>query len=277
MDALNGGQFRPALPILQRDATREVASMKDNHSGPSIPARNEPSSLLERALLGVNGACLDYYVKHEPEEFKRKLGSIAKAIKNGGETPSLNALVAAGCDEQFLLFLLHPFSPTPVFETLKGIFYTPGPGNATALFKRKPGEVKRLLQRLGKIADDIEFLNVSFEYGWVLPMGEPELNRFWRLPETIRDYTRFMQHLGKYFGSGSEGVHNINKAVVTAYVKRETKRFHDKEVAALIGAVMGNCYAETDHKTWRYKHYKRLHELFNLNYAHTSAFPGAAE
>ena len=193
---------------------------------------------------------------------KRKLGSITKAIKNGGEKPSLDALCVDGCDELFLLFLLHPFSPTPVFETLTGIFYTSGPRNAAALFKRKPGEVKRLLQRLEKIAGDIELLNVSFEYGWALPTGGRELNQFWHLPETIRNYTRFMKHLAKHFASGSKGVHNLLKAMVTHYVKEHTRRFHDNEVAALIGAVMGESYAETDHRTWRNKHYKRLEKLF---------------
>ena len=236
--------------------------MKDKNSGPYTPAGNEPRSPLERALMGINGACLDFYVKHEPEELKRKLGSIANVIENGGEQPSLTALCAEGCDEHFLLFLLHPFSPTPVFETLTGIFYTSGPRNATTLFKSNPGQVKRLLQQLDKIADDIESLNKSFEYGWVLPISGPELNRFWLLPETIRHYTRFMKDLGKYFGRGSEGVHNLNKAMVTAYVNRETKRFHDKEVSALIGAVMEKSYAETDHKTWRNKHYKRFETLF---------------
>jgi hypothetical protein len=236
--------------------------VSNNRSGANTPAGNETSSLLERALLRVNDAYLDHYVEKKPEEFKRKLGSIAKAIENGEETPSLNALVAAGCVEDALLFLLHPFSPSPVFEGLVGIFYTPGPRNAAALFKKTPGEVTRLLQRLEKIADHIESLNKSFEYNWALPTGGPELDRFWHLPETIRDYTRFMKHLRKYFGSGSEGVHNLNKACVTAYVKRKTRRFHDKEVAALIGAVMEKSYADTDHKSWRIKHYSRFETLF---------------
>jgi hypothetical protein len=46
--------------------------------------------------------------------------------------------------------------------------------------------------------------------------------------------------------------------LISAYVYRATREFHDAEVSALIGAAQGDDYEATAHKAWRNRNYDRL-------------------
>jgi hypothetical protein len=118
------------------------------------------------------------------------------------------------------------------------------------LFKRNSGELKKLLKQIETIALKIQSLNLDFDFNFLLPCGRPELVKFWELPDTINNYVKFMKHIAQHFGKGTEGMFNLAKARLTAYVKARTGHFHDAEVAALVGAVMANDYCETDHRKW---------------------------
>ena len=45
---------------------------------------------------------------------------------------------------------------------------------------------------------------------------------------------------------------------MSAYVKVVTRRWHDREVAAIISAVMRRRYTDVEHRQWRKRHWKKI-------------------
>jgi hypothetical protein len=221
------------------------------------------SLLIERALLTVDLSALKVLWEDHRSEVEEGLLTIETLIRDDCGTKFLDNLVTAGCNKDVLLWLLHPFSRKPVFHLLEGTFYTEGPRNSEALFKRNPTQIKKLLKRVEAFATEIETLNLDFEFNYLLPCGGPELKQFWELPDTVRNYAKFISHTARNYGRGSDRIYNIRKAQLTSYVKNETSRFHDKEIAALIGAMLGEPYDAINHTVWRRKHYDSLARLWD--------------
>lgn len=235
-------------------------------SNPQTSSTNtcDPPLWIEQALVWVDFASLKALDHLDRKECEKGLAMIEEAIERGSEKSSLVALCSAGCQKEYLLWLLHSLSPQPVFPTLDGVFYTPGPRKAEALFKQKSVDFRKHLEQIKKVADKIEWLNLNFEFGYLLPIGGEELRTFWKLPATMRDYAKLMDYVLRHFGHGSEGLHSLAKARLTFYVMHRTGRFHDKEVAGLIGAVRKHDYNESQHRRWRTKHYNRFAKLWQL-------------
>ncbi len=214
--------------------------------------------LVAKALMDWDGASLKVIGETRPDDLRLALTKVEAKIKESSETDSLKTLCRSGCQKIMVLWLLHPLLPTPMFPILEGIFNWPGPRKSEALFRRKSSEIGKIINRLRKTADEMEALNLDFEFRYLLTDGGPELRNLWDLPHSVRNYAEFVQSVARYFGKGSEGVYSIVKARFTAYVRHQTHSFHDKEVAALIGSVMDKDYSDSDHSVWRRKHYRRL-------------------
>jgi hypothetical protein len=211
------------------------------------------SLLLERSLVKIDAQ----FCQHLSDEVLAEgFSRLKDKIKEGVAAKGLETLCAANCDVQRLLWLLHWLSKEPVFPIFRGWAYKPGVRNVEGLFGMTSKKLRRLVTQINAVAAKVERVNRKFEFG-VLLLAEP-INALQRLPDFLRVYAKLLQDGARHFGRRSDVYHNIAKARLTAYVKFRSGRFHDKEIAALISAVSGNVYDETDHRTWRRKHYRRL-------------------
>jgi hypothetical protein len=86
---------------------------------------------------------------------------------------------------------------------------------------------------------------------------------------TIRSLRVFAAVLGSVDTFSKEtGVHSpasFSKYVISAYVKRTTAEFHDREVSALIGSALNaGPYDETAHRMWRSRNYDQLEKALSF-------------
>jgi hypothetical protein len=212
-----------------------------------------PSLLLERSLVHIDA---QFCQQLSDEELAKGFSHLQRQISEGVAAKALETLCAAKCDFLRLLWLLHWLSKEPVFPVFRNWLYKPGVRTVEGLFGITPKELRKLVARVNDVAAQAERVNRKFEFG-ILLSAEP-LTPLQALPGFLRVYAKLLQDGARYFGRRSDIYHNIAKARLTAYVKFQSGHFHDKELAALISSVSGNEYDETDHKTWRHKHYERL-------------------
>jgi hypothetical protein len=220
----------------------------------AVLADDYPSLLLERALIEI-----DYRVCQQlsHEELTEGLSRLQRKINEGLATKDLQTLCNAKCDRVFLLWLLHWFSNEPIFPLLKNWVYKPGVRTAKQMFGITSKQLRKLVSEMNDIAMQVEKVNRRFEFG--ILMSVEHLWPLLSLQRFLRLYSKLLQDGARHFGRGSDGYHNIAKGRLTTYVRIQTGKFHDKEVAALISAVSGNeKYDETSHRRWRGKHYERL-------------------
>jgi hypothetical protein len=255
----------PPADRLKRDATREVAAIIQHAKNEeerrriiegaflAVLEEDYSSLLLERSLVEID---YQFCQQLSDEEMGKGLSRLQGKISEGLATEQLKTLCAAKCDRLRLLCLLHWLSNEPIFPIFKNWLYKPGVRTIEGLFGITPKEVKKLVTQVSDVATQIERVNRKFEFG-ILLLAEP-LKALQALPGFLRVYAKLLQDGARHFGRRSDIYHNIAKARLTAYVKFQSGRFHDKEVAALISSVSGNEYDETDHKTWRHKHFGRL-------------------
>ena len=88
-------------------------------------------------------------------------------------------------------------------------------------------------------------------------------------PMTVVNSLRTYASIVSVFDEISEGQHvhsadSFSRYLLSAYVKRVTNEFHDREVSALISAASGiEGYDETTHRVWRSRNYSKLDQEFS--------------
>lgn len=81
----------------------------------------------------------------------------------------------------------------------------------------------------------------------------------------LRQYAKMyevMEHLSK--NSDIRSDQDLARFVITSYVHRESGRWCDKEVSAIISAKTGETYDETAHKMWRTRNFSRLSQRYSV-------------
>jgi hypothetical protein len=84
----------------------------------------------------------------------------------------------------------------------------------------------------------------------------------------IRSFRAFAELFGMFDKiAGDTHAHSpdsFSKYLISAYVKRVTAKFHDREVSALINSALGkDGYDETTHRVWRSRNYLQLEKEFS--------------
>jgi len=223
----------------------------------------------EKLLVQRDYERLSSLKRSNPDELREGLEKLEKVIREEGALGHLDKLRLVKRDRRVLLWLLHPFSNESIFRNVASS-NKPGIGSIKALFGVSSKELRRLIKKLNELAIQIETVNEQSEFSDLLGTGP--LYPAWRLPRTLRTYSRLLRYGARHFAANSDIFHNVAKARLTSFVtsrsKRKTKRgatnFHDEEIAALISAASrdGNLhYDATAHRVWRKKHYRRLYIL----------------
>jgi hypothetical protein len=130
--------------------------------------------------------------------------------------------------------------------------------------RRSRRQLNAELQRIDKCAALIDSLNAPQIRGLMAGVtGQPALALL-TLPTTMRRYTAWFR--GDLLAHVSERKHenrDLGLCQLVRYVKERTGRWRDREVSALVAAVLNNTNYSTDaHKDWRSRNYASLlHDL----------------
>jgi hypothetical protein len=86
-----------------------------------------------------------------------------------------------------------------------------------------------------------------------------------RLVAELRFYVRFFNLAASLKAdTRAHSLADVAKYLLTSYVKLMTRRFHDRNVSGLVGAISGHkYYSEVDQRMWRARNYKRLDHHFS--------------
>jgi hypothetical protein len=77
----------------------------------------------------------------------------------------------------------------------------------------------------------------------------------------LRFYSRLFRDLPHLWDPGMPYSESLGKYLLSAYTKRITGKFHDREVSALLGnATSTDGYDETAHRMWRSRNYRRIQQ-----------------
>jgi hypothetical protein len=171
---------------------------------------------------------------------------------------AMNSLVNSGCERPQLLALLDLINQGfPGFDTPQGM---------TGLSKKQLGlTIKRLLG----VANEMAAIN---KHAFGLTLLPPSSFGYLRhLPDAVRSYAAILCAPMSFAGRVRRPTLHVYKFYITRHVIDSTKKPHDEEVAALIGAVLASkkglseknpgrarTYDAVAHKQWRHLHYLRL-------------------
>ncbi len=173
------------------------------------------------------------------------LEGIEQLIRDHEASNDLVELVDDGCNRRRLLlyldFLRNPYRDfQDDWETFFGV------GD------RKTAQ--RTAERFRGIADEIERINDRGLFSWWLRLTDPKLRKFIELPNLIRRYSQILEAPSKIKPKKQHPIFNAVQATLVKYVKLKTGRSHDRQVSALISAVLDKSYTEDDLRSWRHQH-----------------------
>jgi hypothetical protein len=142
-----------------------------------------------------------------------------------------------------------------------------------AMFSKSASERERKARILDKAATQMESLyspfNMDASFPWPDHLGSPPL----AVIGSLRLHARLLRMFRAIPAeTGEFSLEDVCKYCLTAYVLQATGRNHDREVSALIAAVLDTSYYdETTHRMWRTRNYARLtkhhHKITNLLWA----------
>ena len=119
-------------------------------------------------------------------------------------------------------------------------------------FKREIGNIRHCADIIDRLNRSDLVYHVSVEVQ--LPQFI-EVRRLQTLSEQLREYADTLDSLRRVFGPKSRPRLHAWKAWIVAVVTEDTKAPHDREVSALIGAVLDEPkYSEKAHQKWRLDH-----------------------
>ena len=162
-------------------------------------------------------------------------------------------LTAKGCDRTSILEnLVHLVRDAPKIDSWRGIV------------GMEPRHPKSALKRIRNCADKVEQINSQPISHFLLFSVPDNIYRdFLRIPELLRAYTKALQHCLKHIRPKAGHARLGAQMALVQHVKKKTGSWHDKEVAALISAVLDkDGYIAGNLKSWRSQPQKRISRSF---------------
>ena len=175
-------------------------------------------------------------------KFYRELAiHYSKSIGEGVAKPEFDSLVASGCMPEILALAV---GTIPAARK--------GARSWQLIFGQSPRERERKARILEKAAAQLESLyspfNMNASFEWPAHMGSHSLALISSLRLHARVFRMFREIPAQ---TGEFSLEDVCKYCLTAYVFRATGRHHDREVSALVAAVLGTSYDETTQRMWR--------------------------
>jgi hypothetical protein len=237
---------------LSRAANPHKRSKAAPAKGPAVNPRS-----IELALLWF----MSEGNASDSEESRTRLSMLESEIaKQNKAKAALQKLLADRCDRGLLLRSLGLSCGRPVDSIFDGWFTKPGPQSLQGLFSLESRAFSTLRDLLLEAADRIDGINRHFEFGILLTAHD--LQMFQGIPSLLQGYVSLLDLAAKRLAGGAHFYRNMGKAILTLYVKQETGRFHDPEVAELLAAVKGSDnYEARGHIKWREEQKKLLSNL----------------
>jgi hypothetical protein len=176
---------------------------------------------------------------------KKSLSPVERILRDHAVDSDLQALVRDGCNRDELIsalelaFLADESWKENVGMDLRGF--------------------KTAIARIRDCAGVIERLNRS-ELIYRVSIEQPDprfvgLHEPPTIPERLRAYAKLLDTLPSVYGPKRKIRGHAWKAWVIAIVMADTKKPHDREVASLTAAVLGDAgYSKEAHQAWRLKH-----------------------
>jgi hypothetical protein len=177
---------------------------------------------------------------------RKTLSDVGRVLEEHLAYQHLEVLVDAGCDRQQLLIALNLvfLADEESWETLVG----------TSLrgFKKAIKEIEACAGLIERLNGTHLMYRVSIEHRDPRFVGIRESPT---LPEKLREYAKNLDSLRDPYGPKRKIRAHTWKASIVAIVKESTGKDYDRQVSALIAAVLDNGdYSEKAHQAWRLKH-----------------------
>jgi hypothetical protein len=176
------------------------------------------------------------------------LADVVRRLGESGASPDFDHLVGLGCRRDVLLDFLVWIGPCAQIED-----------SQAALTGYPRSKLKTVLNRMRKCADEVEVL-VSLGHTNSLLSGRlsfPLSKEVLWIPADLRLYADYIESIMRVpsLHPRSHLTRNIAVSNLVMAVKTTTGRFHDREVSALISAVLDRPnYDELAHRQWRSEH-----------------------
>jgi hypothetical protein len=211
----------------------------------SIQEQGRSRSL--RKSLDQTFPFLEYaYVSHErfvlsmlqgEQVLDEAFATVKEVIAEDSEAcRSLESLCDAGCEKAELVWLL------------LGSISKPGYRRAWDFVRLDADELNRTVHRLEECASQIRTINKKTPFGGLVAEIYSNLIG---LPDDLSTYAGLLREGARHFGRGTHTFLNIAKARVVTHVRYATEKWHDREVAALIGVVANSAhYAADNQRRW---------------------------
>jgi hypothetical protein len=167
--------------------------------------------------------------------------AVEERLDEWNARPHLETLVDAGCDRAEIIAALNVLGARfadDSWEHLTGL-------------KLKP--LKSAVKRFRNCADAIDSLNSRPLMWAAIVYGIKHNPDFYNIPRMLRLYADMLEFEIKNSGPKKHPLLNICKALLVDMAQR-CGGPHDKEVAGLIGAVLGREYDTKSHSEWRANH-----------------------
>ncbi len=170
---------------------------------------------------------------------------IEQLLSEEGALGDLESLVNLGCDREHLLLILFLIVNPPYTDSKE------------AVFRATPRKLQRVIRQIRNCAEAIE---ETFS-GWHLLLQFPSNMRrpFSHLPETLRLYAWYIEHLVKSAGPKKHPILDAGKYVLVEHVNARANRPCDREVSGLLACVLGNLnYDALRQGRWRREYTRQL-------------------
>jgi hypothetical protein len=197
---------------------------------------------------------------------KRSLSDAERILKENGALPDLQALARFGCNREGLISVLE-------IAGLADDSWTTRLGRGMDRRKflsimEQIRECANLIARLNR-SELIHTLSVELRDPWFAALHNRPT-----LPERLRYYAQSFELLPKVFGPRRRNREDSWKALLVAQVLEDTGRPHDKQVSALIAAVLDlRKYSEQAHGKWRRNHGAQIKKMEKHLANHSKLLP----
>ncbi len=183
-----------------------------------------------------------------PESTKRQLPAtqdVEAILRKDAYAPKeLQNLVSKGCNREAILVFLSLLPNPPVKDTWE-----------EALGFDDPKKAHRLAERIRKCAREVGSLESDYFRILVVELLQTSIPH---LASTLCSVADLLQAVRKSAGPKKHPLRNAVICLLVSYVKETTGRYYDKEVSALLSAVLDNdVYDKSRHGRWRREHCPR--------------------
>jgi hypothetical protein len=197
---------------------------------------------------------------------EKALSEVERVLIKHSAQRELKSLVNAGCDRGRLMAVLQlAFLTDESWRTLSGM--------DLRTFKSELRQVRHCAHVIDRLNRTDLMYRVSIEFRLDRFAG---LYRSPKLPDQLREYAKAVGSLPQLLGPRHKHTLHAWKAHLVAIVLEQTGKAHDREVSALMAAVLENQeYSEKAHQAWRLKYGHLVErERVRIRSRHKSLAPG---